>query len=539
MSAPAATLPLESTHPVLARLPDFSERLSPMLVKELRQGMRSPVFVWGLIVMNFFLAVVVWLTMLDPGDENLHQAFFGAYCVLVCGLLPLRAAGALHDELRGNTIDTLVLTRLNGWRITLGKWVAVVAQQWLAAITVLPYLIVRYFAGGLNVPMELAWLFIFLLAGMGSAAVLTGLSWIRYFLFRAAIMMGMTFATGAFCVVVLEDMYSYRKEYFLDDIWKEGTWRFFVFMLLPAVHLAFFCLDLGASKVGSMVESKAIRRRLVGVLVVLTYLVVGYSASGSFGGYARRSEFMFFVASFLTAVTIAVIGLQAILEKPVNLVSVVMPWVKRGWWGRLAGRFLYAGWPSGVCYFLGLLALAFALGMWRMQELAATTTRNDFNFSPRDIATAVAGFGGITAMLFVPLVLWRWLLSRRLPWHLGVYLLVLAGVVTIQFSIISIGSATGNQNLLKWGAPIPTMGLSWVMESEDRRDWRRAKLEDEIWLDWGFEKITLISGIVMQAWLVAAILCALKAFRQTSAVEQEALQGSLPQPRPEEPVPHV
>ena len=27
-----------------------------MLVKELRQGMRSPLFVWGLITMNLFLA---------------------------------------------------------------------------------------------------------------------------------------------------------------------------------------------------------------------------------------------------------------------------------------------------------------------------------------------------------------------------------------------------------------------------------------------------------------------------------------------------
>ena len=105
--------------------------------------------------------------MEDPGENSLHQAFFGGYCALVCGLLPLRAAGALHDELRGNTIDTLILTRLTGWRITLGKWVAVVAQQLLATVTVLPYLIVRYFAGGIDVPMELAWLGIFLLAGHG------------------------------------------------------------------------------------------------------------------------------------------------------------------------------------------------------------------------------------------------------------------------------------------------------------------------------------------------------------------------------------
>ena len=128
-SAPSLTAGLPVAVP---QIPDFSERLSPMLVKELRQGMRSPVFVWGLIVMNVFLSVNVWLTMVEPEESGLHRAFFGAFCALVCGLLPLRAAGALHDELKGNTIDTLIMTRLTGWRITLGKWVAIVAQQLLA-----------------------------------------------------------------------------------------------------------------------------------------------------------------------------------------------------------------------------------------------------------------------------------------------------------------------------------------------------------------------------------------------------------------------
>ena len=91
---PAAVLTVPVPAGKAASLPDFSERLSPMLVKELRQGMRSPLFVWGLISMNLFLAGVVWLTVEDPGEVSLHQAFFGGYCALVCGLLPLRAGGA-------------------------------------------------------------------------------------------------------------------------------------------------------------------------------------------------------------------------------------------------------------------------------------------------------------------------------------------------------------------------------------------------------------------------------------------------------------
>jgi hypothetical protein len=58
----------------------------------------------------------------------------------VCLLLPLRLSAALREEMGGNTMDTLVLTRLSGWRIVLGKWVATAALQVLMALTVLPYL---------------------------------------------------------------------------------------------------------------------------------------------------------------------------------------------------------------------------------------------------------------------------------------------------------------------------------------------------------------------------------------------------------------
>ena len=72
-----------------------------------------------------------------------------------------------------------------------------------------------------------------------------------------------------------------------------------------------------------------------------------------------------FVPACLASVTLLIIGLQALLEHPVNLAAMVMPMVRRGWWGRLAGRFLYPGWPSGVNFVFFLLLAAGVFMFWR------------------------------------------------------------------------------------------------------------------------------------------------------------------------------
>ncbi len=539
MSAVAAPADPDIPAKRLAELPDFSERLSPMLVKELRQGMRSPVFVWGLIVMNLGLTAIVSLNMLDPDADYLHQAFFGVYCLLVCGLLPLRAAGALHDELRGNTIDTLVLTRLSGWRITTGKWVAVVAQQVLAAITVLPYVIVRYFAGGIDVPMELAWLGIFLLTGMLSAAVLTGFSWMRYFLFRAAMMMGVTWLTVKFCVEVLEDLYGSRRDNLLEELYDDGGWRVFAMLFIGAAHLAFFCLDLGAARVSALVETKALRRRLVATGVIALYLLGGLTLPWQ-GSFPDLDPLVMTVK--MVCGTLALTGLQAILERPVNLMSVVLPWVRRGTKGRIAGRFLYDGWPSGVCWFGGMLLVGTLLLGWRLEQIASEAYsgmgHGDYYLSPweaREVAAWVTTAGGFLGMLIAPLVLWRWWARDRLPWHLGTWLVFVVGLGMAQLAVFALASTTENNQMLKWGLPLPGMGLSWVTEANDyRRSWR--SVETYVNLNWDYLDIIRVSGLVVQGWWLAAGWCALRAFRKTTALEQEAMAALKSGTSPSRPV---
>ena len=176
-----------------------------MIVKELRQGLRSPLFIWLFITMHAALTVVVLLTATE-GNRYTSTFFWVPVIITLVFLLPLRGMGALLDEKRLNTLDTLVLTKLSASRITFGKWVAIAAQILLLGLTVFPYMIMRYFAGAINVALELRFLCHFLLMGCLLAAVTVGFSWIKIWLVRGLLVLGAGFMTGGLAVAMMQLM---------------------------------------------------------------------------------------------------------------------------------------------------------------------------------------------------------------------------------------------------------------------------------------------------------------------------------------------
>lgn len=147
---------------------DFSDRLNPFLVKELRQGLRSRVFVFGLLVLQSLLGILSLARLneswIDGSDvDRFYWLSIGTVLHL---LLPL---GGIwkgdHDRLPGNW-DLLVMTGRSAERIMLGKWITIVTQMALCWITVLPHQLLRYFSGGTNVVVEVVALTGFLINGL-------------------------------------------------------------------------------------------------------------------------------------------------------------------------------------------------------------------------------------------------------------------------------------------------------------------------------------------------------------------------------------
>ena len=106
------------------RMADFSPRLSPMLVKELRQGMRTNMFVIAFILLHTFMMLCLLTALSAPGDSNSDVFFWFVIISVLLFIQPLRGFNALSSEYQSNTMDLIHMTRLNGWRVTLGKWTA-------------------------------------------------------------------------------------------------------------------------------------------------------------------------------------------------------------------------------------------------------------------------------------------------------------------------------------------------------------------------------------------------------------------------------
>ena len=177
---------------------DFADWLSPMLVKELRQGVRTRMFVFVFILLQLFMLLDLILSLLvtanhDDASEG-TILFWLMVAVPLLLVVPLGGLNAIGGEIKGNTLELIFLTRLTAFRIVVGKWFALFSQSLLLVCAVLPYLVLRYFMGGVNLANELM-----LLAGIlfGSAlltALATGVSAFPTRLMRPLAAVGGVFA---------------------------------------------------------------------------------------------------------------------------------------------------------------------------------------------------------------------------------------------------------------------------------------------------------------------------------------------------------
>src|SRR3954469_2638167 len=120
-SLPASAAPL----PVPVKRGDFPTWLPAMLVKELRQGLRTRGFVGAFIVFQVIMVLLmvgtVFGSIFGSGMPqaviantitNFFWSLLGAQLLIAT---PARALGTLQVELDSRGLDLLVLTRLTAW----------------------------------------------------------------------------------------------------------------------------------------------------------------------------------------------------------------------------------------------------------------------------------------------------------------------------------------------------------------------------------------------------------------------------------------
>ena len=437
MTAPLAPEP-PRLPPTWSERRDFPGWLPPMLVKELRQSLRTRGFVGSVIIYQLIMAIgLVWAMSeadiaRDRGAfEVLNNFYWFLLGVLVAVTTPWRGLSGLRDEIEQRSLDLLVLTRLSAARIVLGKWGSLAVQAFLLLLTTLPYGVLRYFFGSVNLLEDLATMAGLLFLSMVLSALALWVSTLPRF-FRVLLPVGAIFFlnTGRFWSRTVAPLLFGRS--FGAPAAAPAPYEYLAVFLGGVVLITLF-LMFAIQRLAPPAENHSLRFRLGGLAVLL----------GAFGLFAWRGVSASVELTFGLVVLIIILANELSFERwPLRVHQ--PPWLRRSAAGRAFSRLLFPGWASAA-FFAALCGGLFALvvlgsGLWP-------------RVAPVQVAWAcVLGW----QMLVFPALLLSWL-PRRSVLRSGN-----AGYFVVQglFGIVSLVLATGT--LQQFSQSRLVLLLDWV-----------------------------------------------------------------------------
>ena len=141
---------------LLSRLDDWSDRLSPIVVKEIRQMVRGREFnysfglslIAGFLVAFFGLADA--LTSGGTSGPKVFSALMVCLGLLGVGVVPIGTFSALRSERADQTLDLITQTALSPRSIVVGK----LMTQWIKLLTLFaglsPFVTISFLLGGID-----------------------------------------------------------------------------------------------------------------------------------------------------------------------------------------------------------------------------------------------------------------------------------------------------------------------------------------------------------------------------------------------------
>jgi len=346
--------------PALPALHDFSDRLSPMVVKEMRQGLRTRSFTATLIMFHVALGCLMVGFLSEWDAKETQMMFWTVICVALLGVMPVQGFKTLHSESQDGTLDMLRLTGITSFRIVWGKWVTLYSQILLITGSLLPYLIARYFMGGVEIATEaVALALLVITAAVITAAVVAFSSqrslWIR--LLGAAAMAVPAFYVGMLVVLMTTSVGGQNMitGLFNMDV-RQWALIFGGLPLLGAVA-TFLFVSMGASRIASTAEDHGSVKRLVmlGLMPLLMILGIWLSV----GMRWDNGFWCFFPMMFLCILFGMDVTTEAMPLYPCVAEEVAARYPRL----RALHGLLYPGWASGVLCYLIVCVETIVLGI--------------------------------------------------------------------------------------------------------------------------------------------------------------------------------
>lgn len=418
-----------------------------MLVKELRQGLRARSFIGVFLALHIILGIILLSagagSTSDHAGTVISSIIFAFFAIAVLIVQPLRGITSLSSEIKGNTIDMMVLTRLSAWRIVTGKWFAIVSQSALILVTIIPYLILRYFFGGMNLFGEMILLTLIFITSAALTAITVGLSASSSIILRAILpVFGIPIGTYILMMVVI---FSPMGGSSISDFCSLATTESQITIsiyIAACAYLGFFLLAIGTSLIAPYAENHSTLRRLVALVVTIAAAILS-----SF--YVTDVEMLIFLYSliFFPIFTVSLTEFTTIVPPTYKKFS------RLGLLGKIIGPFLLPGWPTGFFFCIILTIISY------LAFLPFIPTLSDYH--------KILLISQLASFLF-PAVIIN-VFKMKGPARVSNYILFLAGSMILSSILFGVAESMSNPGFLwlfVWVPMIPTF-MSQTRIDED------------------------------------------------------------------------
>ena len=420
------------------QLRDFSDRLSPMVVKELRHGLRARMFTSILMGTHVLLIVLMSGALLGVPQEMVHGMFWGGAALAFLLFMPMRGSNSLAAETQDGTLDMLILTSISSTRIVRGKWAALMSQNLLLATSLLPYMVARYQFGGVEIVGEALALFSLLLgSALITAAVVAFSSQTSRVLrgFLGISMLIFAWPVGSFVVMLaIQKQFSdgmFRALMSLP-LWQQVS--IFVGIVGVILYGVWLFLALGASRIAPQSENHSTRKRIVYLVFTVLLTAVGWYVCL---GIDDEAVFWCLVPGMVLTI---LAGMDMMTEQMPTFPTVMLPFVERRGLSAFPSTFA-PGWCSGV-----LLYAILAACTWSMTLVYLTQQRS------ADVIASVCCI--LLTAAVVPVCIRLNKVNAFANWWAVQWAFIAAGILLTIF-----GGAMGGGGIGVLGGFVPTTAL--------------------------------------------------------------------------------
>jgi len=361
-----------------------SDWLNPMLVRDLRQVLRSRVFTMVFLLLQCGMAFFVVLGVSSSEESEvssiLHTILWGGLIIFYFMLMPAIALSSLVPEFSDNRLDLLKLTQMSARSLMVGKWLSFCAQGAMVAVSLLPYMVLSYYSGGVELGSELGSMAAMLAASSLLIGVCLAVSSMNSRIVRGLLTLVFIFSFfGSF--IGLSNVFMGRGGggigAFSMPIGNSGYFLAVAILGIIGSAALWLCMEFGAARLAPVSENHDTTQRLL--LPLLCMFAFGFLAELDTRG--GRTSFMIdgILAPMLVCVLILIVWIliQAMATEPSPYPDTYRFYMRGGAWRRWLGRLvLYPGWPSAV--FLILVMTILFLGFGNLLLLQNRTY--NFNF---------------------------------------------------------------------------------------------------------------------------------------------------------------